>query len=157
MIEHFLLTVRCFIYLILKAKCRSSHLNENLLNIAISHGLHRQSLHHNPHHHHQHQHQGNLKLMKPQLLLWCQQRSLRSFIMNKECSFLCSFFDMFNAKLTQRLKLGTLSIDKGDGIENITFKLNWCFFQLCVYSNLLKISNVRKFPWSWFLWDCTQV
>ena len=47
------------------------------------------------------------------------------------------------------LILGTFSIDKGDGIENVTFKMNWRFFQLCrVYFNLLKISNVGKFPWS---------
>ena len=46
-------------------------------------------------------------------------------------------------------KIGTFSIDKGDGIENVTFKMNWRFFQLCrVYSNLLKISNVGKFPCS---------
>ena len=49
MIEHFPLTVRYFIYSIPKAKCRPGHLNVNLLNIAISHSLHLQSLHHNPH------------------------------------------------------------------------------------------------------------
>ena len=32
MIEHFPLTVRYFIYSIPKAKCRSGHLNDNLLN-----------------------------------------------------------------------------------------------------------------------------
>ena len=48
MIENFPLTVRYFIYSIPKAKCRPGHLNVNLLNIAISHGLHLQSLHHNP-------------------------------------------------------------------------------------------------------------
>ena len=32
------------------------------------------------------------------------------------------------------------------------------FFRLChVYSSLLKMSNVGKFPWGWFLGDCTQV
>ena len=55
-------------------------------------------------------------------------------------------------------KIGIFSIDKGNGIENVTFKMNWRFSNLGrVYSNLLKISNVEKFPWSWFLWDRTQV
>ena len=48
--EHFQLTVRYFIYSLPKAKCRPGHLNVNLLNIAISHSLHLQSLHHNPPH-----------------------------------------------------------------------------------------------------------
>ena len=61
MMEHFQLTVRYFIYSIPKAKCRSGHLNVNLLNIAISHSFHLQSLHHNPHYH-QHEHQGDLML-----------------------------------------------------------------------------------------------
>ena len=57
MIEHFPLTVRYLIYSIPKAKCRPGHLNVNLLNIAITHSVHLQSLHHNPHYHqHQHQH-----------------------------------------------------------------------------------------------------
>ena len=50
MINHFPLTVRYFIYSIPKDKCRSVHLNENLLNMAISHSLHYQNLHHNLHH-----------------------------------------------------------------------------------------------------------
>ena len=51
--------------------------------------------------------------------------------------------------LHPRLKLGTFSIDKGDGSENVTFKMNWRFFQLCrVYFNSLKIANVGQFPWS---------
>ena len=145
-----------FIYSIPKAKCRSGHLIDNLLNIAIS--LHLKNLHHNPHHH-QHQHQGDLTLGW-RLNFFCvvNRDLLRSFIVKKKCRFLCSFFDMFNTKLTQLLKLGTFSIDKGDGIENVTFKTNWCFFQLCrVDSNLLNIFNAGKFPWSWFLWDRTQV
>ena len=51
MIEHFPFTVRYFIYSIPKAKCRPGHLNVNILNMAISHSLHLQSLHHNPHYH----------------------------------------------------------------------------------------------------------
>ena len=69
--------------------------------------------------------------------------------MGKEYRFLCHFFDMFYTKPTQRLKLGTFSIDKGDGSENVTFKMNWRFFQLCrVYFNSLKTANVGQFPWS---------
>ena len=143
MIEHFPLTVRYFIYSIPKAKCRPGHLNVNLLNIAISHSLHLQSLHHNPHYH-QHQHQGDLTLGWS-LNFFCDVNRdlLRSFIVNKECRFLCHFFDMFNTKPTQRLKLGTFSIDKGDGSENITFRINWRCFQLChIYFSSLKIANV---------------
>ena len=61
MMEHFQLTVHYCIYSIPKAKHRPGHLNVNLLNIAISHGLRLQSLHHNPHYH-QHEHQGDLML-----------------------------------------------------------------------------------------------
>ena len=132
MINHFLLTVRYFIYSIPKDKCRSVHLNENLLNMAISHSLHYQNLHHNLHHH-QHQHQGDLTLVWS-LNFFCDVNKdlLRSFIVNKECRFLnCSFFNMFNTKLTQRLKLGTFSINKGEGIENVTFK--W----ISVFSNFV--------------------
>ena len=77
MIEHFPLTVRYFIYSILKAKCRPDHLNVNLLNIAIGPSLHLQSLHHTSHYH-QHQHQGDLTLGWS-LNLWCQQRSAQVF------------------------------------------------------------------------------
>ena len=117
MIEHFPLTVRYLIYSIPKAKCRPGHLNVNLLNIAISHSLHLQSLHHNPHYHH-HQHQGDLTLGWS-LNLFCDVNKdlLRSFIVNKACRFPCHFFDMFNTKPTQRLKLGTFSIDKSDGSD----------------------------------------
>ena len=125
------------------------YLNVNLWNIAISHSLHLRSLHHNPHYH-QHQHQGDLTL-EWSLNFFCDvnRNLLRSFIVNKECRFLCQFFDMFNTKPTQRLKLGTSSIDKGDGSENVAFKKNWRFFQLClVYFSSLKIANVGQFPWS---------
>ena len=143
MIEYFPLTVRYFIYSIPKAKCRPGHLNVNILNMAISHSLHLQSLHHNPHYH-QHQHQGDLTLGWS-LNFFCDVNKdlLRSFIVNKACRFPCHFFDMFNTKPTQRLKLGTFSIDRGDGSENVTFKMNWCFFQLCrIYFNSLKIAYV---------------
>ena len=138
---------------------KPGHLNVNLLNIAIScHSLHLQSLHHNPHYH-QHQHQGDLTLgWSLNFFSDVNRDLLRSFIVNKDCRFLCHFFDMFNTKPTQRLKLGTFSIDKGDGSENVTFKMNWRFFQLCrVYFNSLKIANVGQLPWSRFLWDRTQV
>ena len=158
MIEHFPLTARYFIYSIPKAKCRPGHLNVNSLNIAIGHSLHLQSLHHNSPYH-QHQHHGDLTLGWSLNFSYGVNRDLlRSFIVNKECRFLCHFFDMFNTKPTQRLKLRNFSIDKGDGSENVTFKMNWRFFQLCrVYFNSLKIANVGQFPWSWFLWDRTQV
>ena len=134
---------------------KPGHLNVNLLNIAIScHSLHLQSLHHNPHYH-QHQRQGDLTVGWSHNFFCNVNRDLlRSFIVNKECHF----FDMFNTKPTQRLELGTFSIDKGDGSENVTFKMNWCFFQLCrLYFNSLKIANVGQFLWSWFLWDRNQV
>ena len=158
MIEHFPLTVRYFIYSIPKAKCRPGHLNVNLLNTAISHSLHLQSLLHNPHYH-QHEYQGDL-MLGWSLNFFCDLNTdlLRSFIVNKECRFLCLFLDMFNVNLTQRLKLGTFSIDKGQGSENVTFKMIWHLFQLSrIYFSSLKIANVGQFPWSWFLWDCTQV
>ena len=50
------------------------------------------------------------------------------------------------------LSLGSFSIDDSDGTKNISFKMNSRFFELCrVFSNLLKMSNVGKFPWSWIL------
>ena len=69
MIEYFPLTVRYFIYSIPKDKCRPGHLNVNILNMAISHSLHLQSLHH--------QHQRDLMLGWC-FNLWCQQRSAQS-------------------------------------------------------------------------------
>ena len=45
--------------------------------------------------------------------------------------------------------VGSFSIDDGNGSENVSFKMNSRFFNLCrVYSNLLKMSNVVEFPWS---------
>ena len=42
--------------------------------------------------------------------------------------------------------LGSFSIDDGDGSENVTLKRHSGFFQHCrVYSNPLKMSNVREF------------
>ena len=53
--------------------------------------------------------------------------------------------------------LGSFSIDDGNGSENVSFKINSRFFNLCrVYSNLLKMASVGKFPRSWFLKDRTQ-
>ena len=43
--------------------------------------------------------------------------------------------------------LGSFSIDDGNGSENISFKMNSRFFNLCrVYSNLLKMARVGEFP-----------
>ena len=54
--------------------------------------------------------------------------------------------------------IGSFSIDDSNGSENVIFKMNSRFFSLCrVYSNLLKMASVGKFPWSWFLEDRTQV
>ena len=56
------------------------------------------------------------------------------------------------------LIIGSFSIDDSNGRENVTFKMNSRFFNLCrVYSNLLKMASVGEFPWSWFLEDRTQV
>ena len=45
--------------------------------------------------------------------------------------------------------LRSFSIDDADGSENVTFKMNLFFFNLCrVNSNLLKIASVDEFPWS---------
>ena len=54
--------------------------------------------------------------------------------------------------------IGSFGIDDEDGSEKVTFKMNSRFFKLYhAYSNSLKMSNVDKFPWSWFLRDHTQV
>ena len=53
---------------------------------------------------------------------------------------------------------GSIGIDDGDGSEYVRFKMNKRFFKHCrVHSNSLKMSNVGKFPWTWFLGDRTQV
>ena len=47
------------------------------------------------------------------------------------------------------LSTGSFSIDDGDGSENVTFKMNSRFFNLCrLISNSLKMLNVGQFPWS---------
>ena len=43
--------------------------------------------------------------------------------------------------------IGSFSIDDGNGSENVSFKMNSRFFNLCrVYSNLLKMASVGEFP-----------
>ena len=43
----------------------------------------------------------------------------------------------------------SFNIDDGNGSENVSFKTNSRFFNLCrVYSNLLKMASVGEFPWS---------
>ena len=45
--------------------------------------------------------------------------------------------------------VGRFSIDDVNGSENVSFKMNSCFFNLCrIYSNLLKMASVGEFPWS---------
>ena len=81
--------------------------------------------------------------MKPQLLLWCQQRSAQVFHREQRVQIPLPLVRHVHTKLTQRLKLGTFSFD------NVTFKMNWRFYQLChVYFSSLKIANVGEFPWS---------
>ena len=54
----------------------------------------------------------------------------------------------------EKSSIGSFSIDKGNGSENVTFKMNSHFFNLCrVYSYLLKMATVGEFPWSWLLED----
>ena len=53
---------------------------------------------------------------------------------------------------------GSIGIDDGDGSEYVRFKMNKRFFKrFRVQSNSLKMSNVGRFPWSWFLGDRTRV
>ena len=48
---------------------------------------------------------------------------------------------------------GSFSKDDGDDSENVTFKMNKCFFKLCrVYSNSMKMLNVGKFPLELISW-----
>ena len=45
--------------------------------------------------------------------------------------------------------IGSFSIDDGNGSENVSFKMNFRFFNLYrVYSNLLKMASIGEFPWS---------
>ena len=45
------------------------------------------------------------------------------------------------------LSLGSFSIDDGNGFENVTFKMNSRFFNVCrFYSNLLKMASEGEFP-----------
>ena len=47
---------------------------------------------------------------------------------------------------------GSFSIDDGDGIENVTIKMNSRFFKFFrIYSKLLKMSNVGECPRVGFL------
>ena len=51
--------------------------------------------------------------------------------------------------LPSSLLIGSFSIDDGNGSENVSFKMNFRFFNLCrVYSNLLKMASGGEFPWS---------
>ena len=44
---------------------------------------------------------------------------------------------------------GSFNIDDGNGSENLSFKMNFRFFNLCrVLSNLLNKASVGEFPWS---------
>ena len=61
------------------------------------------------------------------------------------------YLTAYTGRLALRPKgvLGSFSIDDGNGRENVSFKMNSRFFNLCrVYSNLLKMASVGEFPWS---------
>ena len=45
--------------------------------------------------------------------------------------------------------IGSFSTDDGNCSENVSFKMNSRFFNLCrVYSTLLKMADIGEFPWS---------
>ena len=53
---------------------------------------------------------------------------------------------------------GNFSINSGNSSKNVSYKWISIFSNfVAFYSNSLKMSNVGKFPWSWFLGDRTQV
>ena len=53
---------------------------------------------------------------------------------------------LLNSNATSKIK-GSFSIDDDNGSENVSFKKNSRFFNLCrVYSNLLKMASVGEFP-----------
>ena len=53
--------------------------------------------------------------------------------------------------------IGSFIIDDGNGSENVSVKMDSCFFNLCrVYSNLPKMAIVGEFLWNCFLEDRTQ-
>ena len=69
----------------------------------------------------------------------------------------CSKRQNVHFRLTCSL-IGSFSIDDGNDSENVSFKMNSRFFKLCrVYSNLLKMASVGKFPWICFPEDGAQV
>ena len=55
---------------------------------------------------------------------------------------MCNHQELVSAVLQS---LGSFSIVDGNGSENVSFKMNSCFFNLFrVYSNLLKIANFPR-------------
>ena len=57
--------------------------------------------------------------------------------------------DNLNQVAVRFHKIGSFSIDDGNGSENVSFKMNFRYFNLCrVYSNLLKMASVGEFIWS---------
>ena len=57
-----------------------------------------------------------------------------------------AYFELFYKYLCVRRLLGSFSIDDGDGIENVTIKMNSRFFKpIRFYSKLLKMPNVGEF------------
>ena len=57
-----------------------------------------------------------------------------------------AYFELFYKYLCVRRLLGSFSIDDGDGIENVTIKMNSRFFKpFRFYCKLLKMPNVGEF------------
>ena len=57
-----------------------------------------------------------------------------------------AYFELFYKYLCVRRLLGSFSIDDGDGIENVTIKMNSRFFKpFRCYCKLLKMPNVGEF------------
>jgi len=87
-----------------------------------------------------------------------RQRNVQKSVMHVQRYCFAKQTYCFFALLDAVAIVGSFSIDDGNGSENVSFKMNSSFFNLCrVYSNLLKMANVDAFPWSLFLEDRTQV
>ena len=66
----------------------------------------------------------------------------------KKCQFCFIIVTFSLLSRLSMLKIGSFSIDDGNGSENVSFKMNSRFFNLCcVYSNLLKMASEGEFRW----------
>ena len=63
------------------------------------------------------------------------------------CCYIVLPVSVYNNSINLRARVGYESIDDGNGSENVSFKMNSRFFNLCrVYSNLLKMASEGEFP-----------